>query len=199
MSATGIATRNETRRVARSGDQTQQRRSKATQCIVTTMIDSPVGPLLAGATDDGICLLEFTHGSRDERSTSALRRWFGVSIEPGDHKWLELLREELAEYFAGRLKKFTVPLVLRGTPFQEMAWRELSRIPFGKTISYAEQALRIGRPTSVRAVANANGQNRIAIVIPCHRVIGKDGSLTGFGGGLWRKQLLLDLETRQPK
>ena len=115
----------------------------------------------------------------------------------GEHKWLEHLREELDEYFAGRLKKFTVPVVLRGTPFQEQVWRELLRIPYGSTISYEEQAIRIGHPTSCRAVANANGQNRIAIVIPCHRVIGKDGSLTDFGGGLKRKQLLLDLERKR--
>lgn len=167
-----------------------------TQCMLTTLIDSPVGPLLAGATDDGIGLLEFTEGRRDKRGLAALRRRLGVAVVPGEHKWLELLDEELREYFAGRLTKFTVPLVVRGTPFQEAAWRELRRIPYGSTISYAEQARQIGRPSSVRAVANANGQNRIAILIPCHRVIGKDGTLTGYGGGLWRKRLLLDLERR---
>jgi AraC family transcriptional regulator of adaptative response/methylated-DNA-[protein]-cysteine methyltransferase len=100
----------------------------------------------------------------------------------------------LTEYFAAERREFKVPLAPRGTPFQEKVWQELRRIPYGQTISYDELARRAGQPTAQRAVARANGMNRICILIPCHRVIGKDGSLTGYGGGLWRKRLLLGLE-----
>jgi AraC family transcriptional regulator of adaptative response/methylated-DNA-[protein]-cysteine methyltransferase len=115
-------------------------------------------------------------------------------VVPGSHPLLEQLREELKQYFAGELRNFTVPLNSRGTPFQDQVWRELRGIPYGKTISYDELARRINQPTAQRAVARANGMNYVSIVIPCHRVIGKDGSLTGYGGGLWRKRLLLELE-----
>lgn len=167
--------------------------------IVTAMIESPLGPLLAGATDDGICLLEYTDRRMLEHNFETMRRKFHCAVVPGEHKWLALLREQLAEYFAGQRDDFTLPLAPRGTPFQEKVWRELREIPHGETISYDELARRIGQPTAQRAVARANGMNRICILIPCHRVIGKDGSLTGYGGGLWRKRLLLDLERRGPK
>jgi O-6-methylguanine DNA methyltransferase len=99
-------------------------------------------------------------------------------------------------YFAGDLRHFSIPLVAPGTEFQRTVWDELRRIPFGETRSYADVARAIGRPSAVRAVARANGDNRMAIFIPCHRVVGSDGRLTGYGGGLWRKQHLLDLESR---
>jgi AraC family transcriptional regulator of adaptative response/methylated-DNA-[protein]-cysteine methyltransferase len=104
------------------------------------------------------------------------------------------LRQELDDYFQGGRARFTLPLASRGTPFQEKVWLELRRIPYGQTISYDELARRVGQPMAQRAVARANGMNYVAILIPCHRVIGKDGSLTGYGGGLWRKRLLLELE-----
>ena len=119
---------------------------------------------------------------------------FACAVVPGEHKWLTQLRRELTEYFAGDRSELAVPLAIRGTPFQEKVWRELRLIPYGETISYDELARRIGQPTAQRDVARANGMNRICILIPCHRVIGKDGSLTGYGGGLWRKRLLLALE-----
>ena len=101
---------------------------------------------------------------------------------------------QLDEYFQGKRKDFTLPLASRGTPFQDKVWQELRRIPHGQTLSYDELARRVGQPTAQRAVARANGANCVAILIPCHRVIGKDGTLTGYGGGLWRKRLLLELE-----
>ena len=162
--------------------------------IITAMLESPLGPLLAGASDDGICLLEYTDRRMLEKNLATLRQRFACAVVPGEHQWLTQLRRELAEYFAGERREFTVPLASRGTPFQEAVWRELRLIPHGETISYDELARRIGRPTAQRAVARANGMNRICILIPCHRVIGKDGSLTGYGGGLWRKRLLLGLE-----
>ena len=162
--------------------------------ILTAMLESPLGPLLAGANDDGICLLEYTDRRMLEKNLATMRQRFACAVVPGEHQWLRQLRGELAGYFAGQRREFAVPLAPRGTPFQEKVWGELRRIPYCQTISYDELARRIGQPTAQRAVARANGMNRICILIPCHRVIGKDGSLTGYGGGLWRKRLLLALE-----
>ncbi len=161
---------------------------------VITMLESPLGPLLAGAADRGINFLEYTDRRMLEHNFKMMKRRCGCGIVPGQHPLLERLREELNEYFQGDRRKFTVPLAPRGTPFQEKVWQSLRQIPHGETISYDELARRIGQPTAQRAVARANGMNCIAILIPCHRVIGKDGSLTGYGGGLWRKRLLLELE-----
>lgn len=171
-------------------------RSEHAQCVVTTLLDSPLGRLLAAATDDGICLLEYTDRRMLERNLATMRRRVTASVLPGEHRWLTQLNEELPAYFDDRRTEFTVPVAPRGTPFQERVWQELRRIPHGTTISYEELASRIGQPTAVRAVANANGQNRVNILIPCHRVIGKHGELTGYGGGLWRKRWLLELEQR---
>ena len=162
--------------------------------IVCAMVESPLGPLLAAANDEGICLLEFTDRRMLENNLATMRKRFNCAVVPGEHPWLTQLRRELTEYFSGKRSRFTLPLAPRGTPFQEKVWRELRAIPHGRTISYDDLARRIGQPTAQRAVARANGMNRICILIPCHRVIGKDGTLTGYGGGLWRKRLLLELE-----
>lgn len=167
------------------------------ESIVISMIESPLGPLLAGANDAGICLLEYTDRRMLEHNLRTLRKRFDCALVPGRHAWLEQLRTELAAYFIRQRQEFSLPLSPRGTPFQEKVWRELRNIPHGKTIAYDELARRIGQPAAQRAVARANGMNRICILIPCHRVIGKDGSLTGYGGGLWRKHWLLNLE-REP-
>jgi AraC family transcriptional regulator, regulatory protein of adaptative response / methylated-DNA-[protein]-cysteine methyltransferase len=164
-----------------------------TQSITIKTIDSPVGPLKVGATDDGICLLEFA-GPRSEAQMKSLAELFGCEIAAGDHPYLDQLETELAEYFAGRLREFTVPIVVRGTPFQESVWNELLRIPYGETRSYADIARAVCAAKASRAAGRANGQNRIAIVIPCHRVVNSGGALGGYGGGLDRKKLLLDLE-----
>jgi AraC family transcriptional regulator of adaptative response/methylated-DNA-[protein]-cysteine methyltransferase len=164
------------------------------QRVVTAVLETPIGMILAGANDEGVCLLEYTDRRHLERTLESMRRQFSCAVLPGDHPHLTRVREELAEYFAGRRREFTVALAPRGTPFQQQVWQELRAIPFGQTIPYDELARRIGRPTAQRAVARANGTNRIAILIPCHRVIGKDGSLSGYAGGVWRKRLLLELE-----
>ena len=164
--------------------------------VVCAMIESPIGPLLAGATDEGICLLEYTDRRMLEKNLATTQKRFRCAVVPGEHKYLTQVKRELKEYFAGKRSEFTVPLSPRGTPFQEKVWDELVKIPHNETISYDELARRIGQPTAQRAVARANGMNRICILIPCHRVIGKDGSLRGYGGGLWRKRLLLDLEQK---
>lgn len=169
-------------------------RSRTSDCIVVAWIDGPLGPLLTAATSGGICLLEFTDRRRLEAQFVTLRKRFKCAIVPGENEHIIRLKKELAEYFDGARTRFTIPLVYPGTSFQEKVWNQLLRIPYGKTVSYADIAVRIGSPRAHRAVGHANGLNRIAIVIPCHRVVNKGGELGGYGGGLWRKRKLLDLE-----
>jgi AraC family transcriptional regulator of adaptative response/methylated-DNA-[protein]-cysteine methyltransferase len=168
--------------------------SRTADCIVVSWLESPLGPLVAAASNHGICLLEFTDRRMLETQFRMLKKLFGCSIVPGENAHLKTLKNQLEQYFAGWLKQFSVPVVCAGTPFQERVWKELQRIPFGETRSYEDLARRIGAENAHRAVGTANGRNRIAIVIPCHRVVNKDGKLGGYGGGLWRKQHLLDLE-----
>jgi AraC family transcriptional regulator of adaptative response/methylated-DNA-[protein]-cysteine methyltransferase len=163
-------------------------------CVVVAWAESPVGPLLMGATDEGVCLLEFTDRRALETQIDTVRRRLACALVPGEHPHLDQLRKELDHYFAGTLTKFVVPLVYPGSPFQRKVWEQLLKIPYGETRSYEDVARAVGSPAAVRAVGSANGKNRIAIVIPCHRVVKKDGRLGGYGGGLWRKQFLLDLE-----
>ena len=168
----------------------------AAECIVTTAFDTPLGPIVAGATDEGLALLEFTDRRMLEAQLKRLQSLLKQPLVPGDHPHIAHARAELTRYFDGTLTAFTVPLVFRGSPFEERVWRELIRIPFGETISYAELANRVGSPGAQRAVGRANGMNRISIVIPCHRVVNSDGKLGGYGGGLWRKHWLLALENK---
>jgi AraC family transcriptional regulator of adaptative response/methylated-DNA-[protein]-cysteine methyltransferase len=156
--------------------------------------ESPVGPLLLGAVDEGLCVLEFCDQGRLDSQLKTVRQRLDRAAVPGGHRYLDQIKEELSRYFAGKLREFRVPLVYPGTPFQRKVWEGLLTIPYGETISYEQLAERVGAPGAQRAVGAANGRNRIAIVIPCHRVVNKSGQLGGYGGGLWRKQLLLDLE-----
>jgi AraC family transcriptional regulator of adaptative response/methylated-DNA-[protein]-cysteine methyltransferase len=151
--------------------------------------------MLAGATDDGICLLEFVDRRMLETEIERLSELLSARFVPGFSKHFDALDLQMEEYFSGKRRDFDIPLVLPGTPFQKKVWRELQAIPYGSTRSYKEQAEVLGLPNAVRAVAKANGDNRIAILVPCHRVIGADGELLGYGGGLWRKQFLLNLES----
>jgi AraC family transcriptional regulator, regulatory protein of adaptative response / methylated-DNA-[protein]-cysteine methyltransferase len=169
-------------------------RSRGRHCVFLSWLRSPLGPLVAGATTEGVCLLEFTDRRMLETQFVTLRKLFDGPIVPGVNAHLESLREELAAYFAGKLRSFTVPLVYPGTPFQRRVWEALLAIPYGQTRSYQALAAAIGEPRAVRAVGRANGLNRVAIAIPCHRVVNKNGQLGGYGGGLRRKQFLLDLE-----
>jgi AraC family transcriptional regulator of adaptative response/methylated-DNA-[protein]-cysteine methyltransferase len=163
--------------------------------IPTTRILTPLGPMLAGATDEGICLLEFIDRRMLETEISRLSKLLHAKIVPGSHPYFDKLNEQVDEYFSGKRKEFDIPLVSPGTPFQKKVWAGLQTIPYGCTRSYKEQARAIGSPNAVRAVAKANGDNRIAILIPCHRVLGSNGELVGYGGGLSRKQYLLKLES----
>lgn len=164
--------------------------------IITTNIDTPLGEMIAGATEDGICLLEFSDRRILNTEFKILTKLLNTTVKAGENKHLKALRKQLDEYFKGKRKEFSLPLITPGTEFQQSVWKELLNIPYGTTRSYNEQAVALNKPGSVRAVANANGINRIAIMIPCHRVIGSDRHLTGYGGGLRRKKWLLDHEKK---
>jgi AraC family transcriptional regulator of adaptative response/methylated-DNA-[protein]-cysteine methyltransferase len=165
-------------------------------CVVTTAIDTPLGPVIVGATDEGLCLLEFTDRRMLEAQIVRLTKLLRQPLVPGEHPHLAHTRVELAQYFAGTLTDFTVPLVFRGTPFEERVWRRLVQIPHGQTMSYAELATAVDSPGGQRAAGRANGMNRVSILIPCHRVVNSDGKLCGYGGGLWRKHWLLEMEKK---
>ena len=160
---------------------------------------TPLGPMVAGATDDGLCLLEFTDRRMLERQLSILGRRFQLPLVPGDNDHLRQTKEEMDRYFAAQLQEFTVSLEVVGSEFQQRVWKALRRIPYGETRSYKQLAESVRSPGAVRAVGQANGMNRIAVVIPCHRVVNADGRLGGYGGGLWRKQRLLALEQGQAR
>ena len=162
--------------------------------LVSTRIDTPLGPMAAIACDDGVCLLEFEGRPMLKTQVGRVAQRFGSEPVPGRHALLDALKTELAEYFRGERCGFDLPLALSGTVFQEKVWRLLSEIPYGETISYDELARRAKTPGGQRAVGRANGNNRIAVVIPCHRVVRADGQLGGYGGGLDRKRRLLALE-----
>lgn len=168
--------------------------AKQTRLVKVKRLLSPLGPMFAAASDDGLCLLEFDDRKAMEQQLARLQRVLGAHFVAGEHPLFDLLEQQLAEYFNGELIQFKIPLHFAGTDFQKSAWRALLDIPYGETRSYAQQAVAIGKPSAVRAVARANGQNALAIIVPCHRVVGKDGKLTGYAGGLWRKQKLLALE-----
>ena len=173
-------------------------RSREVNSLIVSWIETPIGPLIAGATEEGICLLEFSDRRMLEAQMSTLRKHFNCPIVPGESPHLTALHPQLHEYFEGSLQKFTVSLNYPGSSFQKKVWNALLQIPYGETRSYEELARTIGDPKAVRAVGHANALNRICILIPCHRVVNKDGKLGGYGGGLWRKQYLLDLE-RKPR
>ncbi len=158
--------------------------------ILCRRIDSPVGPLMLAADDHALRHIEF----RDNCHPADRRDWHG-----GDNPILQAAQQQLGEYFAGRRRVFDLPLAPHGTEFQRTVWQALADIPYGNTISYAQLAQRLGNPNGTRAVGAANGRNPLPIVLPCHRVIGADGGLTGFGGGLPTKQFLLRLEGALPQ
>ncbi|MEP0368701.1 MAG: methylated-DNA--[protein]-cysteine S-methyltransferase [Cyclobacteriaceae bacterium] len=165
------------------------------QTVITLhRFNTPLGPMYAAATDEALCLLEFTDRRMLETEFVDLRKRLNANILPGENKITRQTETEISAYFEGKRTSFTVPLLTPGTDFQVQVWKELQNIPSGQTRSYLKQAEALGNPQAIRAVARANGMNRIAIIIPCHRVIGSDGSLTGYAGGLPRKKWLLEHE-----
>ena len=171
-------------------------RHEGARAVAIGWVETPLGPMVAGAEDRGVCLLEFSDRRMLEAQIVTLRRRLQAALVPADHPLLDRLKQELAEYFAGTRRDFEVPLHAPGTEFQTQVWDALREIPFGETRSYEQLARAIGARAAVRAVGRANGMNRIAILVPCHRVIGKDGTPVGYGGGLWRKRWLLDHEAK---
>ena len=171
-------------------------RARTADCLMAQRLDTPLGPMLGVANEQGVCLLEFVDRRSMEAQVATLRRHFPQPIVPGSNKHLDHIAEELSGYFVGTLTEFTVPLIFPGSPFQSAVWNALRMIPYGETTSYGAIAAQIGRPGASQAVGRANGDNRLAIVVPCHRVVRSDGQLCGYAGGLRRKQWLLDLERR---
>lgn len=170
--------------------------SKETAVLLYKRFDTVIGPMITAGNDSGICLLEFGDRRMLETELRDIQNRFKATLIPGRNTHIDTVIEEVQAYLSGQLKVFTVPLLTPGTEFQNLVWKALRGIPYGEVRSYQEQAASIGRPNAVRAVGTANGMNRIAIIIPCHRVIGADGKLVGYGGGLWRKDWLLKHETR---
>jgi len=162
--------------------------------LIYQRFDAPLGPMVAIASDQGLCLLEFGDRRMLESEFADLQRRLDAVLLPGTNQYTEEAVRQMTEYFAGTRKTFDVTLHAPGTAFQQRVWAALREIPFGEIRSYGEIAAAIGEPKAMRAVGTANGMNRIAIMIPCHRVIGADGALTGYGGGLWRKDWLLKHE-----
>jgi len=167
---------------------------KRGEIITINRIATPLGPMMIGVVNEGLCLLEFTDRKMLETQLNVLKKRFQAELVTGRHPMIEKTREQLGEYFAGRRKTFEIPLAVPGSEFQQKTWDALLEIPYGVTRSYKQQANVIGDINAVRAVARANGENRISVIIPCHRIIGSDGSIVGYGGGIHRKQWLLKHE-----
>lgn len=165
--------------------------------LARQVIETPLGPMAAYATSDALVMFEFADEEREAWSKERLLGAVSARIYTGRTDIHDLVEREIGEYFSGSLRQFSVPLRPVGTDFQLRVWNLLLDIPYGETRTYGELAQQIGDPNTVRAVGMANGANRLAILIPCHRVIGADGSLTGYGGGVWRKQRLLEIEQGQ--
>lgn len=164
------------------------------QVILINRLTTPLGPMFICATEEGVCLLEFVERKKLETEFKDLQRLLKASIIMGENAPIQQAKQELEEYFAGTRQQFEVPLHTPGTAFQQTAWQALTSIPYGQRVSYKEQAIKIQKPKAVRAVATANGANRVAIILPCHRVVGSNGALTGYAGGLERKKWLLEHE-----
>ena len=169
-------------------------KAKNKSVIHIARFTTPLGPMFACAAKEGVCLLEFTNRKMLETEFKDLMKRLDAVILPGENPLLDQVQQELKEYFDGNRKKFSIPLHNPGTEFQQNVWNALKEIPYGETRSYKQQAIILNNPKTVRAVASANGYNRIAIIIPCHRVIGENGDLTGYAGGLTRTKWLLDHE-----
>jgi AraC family transcriptional regulator of adaptative response/methylated-DNA-[protein]-cysteine methyltransferase len=166
-----------------------------TDKIVFRDLQSPLGQMIAGATGKGVCFLEWHDRGGVERIKLRVRKRYKIPLLPGSNTHLDQLEKDLNAYFAGKLKKSKVNIDVKGTQFEEKTWQQLLAIPFGETRTYGQIARLLGKPGGARAVGRANGANYLSIIIPCHRVIESNGNLRGYGGKLWRKKYLLDLES----
>jgi len=162
--------------------------------ISTKTIETPIGDLIACAVDDGICLLEFHDRRMLPLQLERVKQLLKAEIMEYNHPLFSQLEKELDEYFHRGRQSFDVPIIYPGSPFQVKVWESLLKIPYGKVRSYHYQSELLGNPKAIRAMAKANGDNRLAIIIPCHRIIGSNGEMVGYGGKVWRKKYLLELE-----
>ncbi len=162
--------------------------------IVTTVYSTPVGELVLGSFEGHLCLCDWRYRTQRTLVDQRIQQGLGAAFQEGSSDVLDQAKSELAEYFAGSRQTFSVPCVTVGTGFQKLVWSELQTIPYGKTVSYHDLAVRLGKLTAIRAVAAANGANALSVIVPCHRVIGASGELVGYAGGLRAKQKLLELE-----
>lgn len=174
-------------------DLSQKLTSNSNHIAVSTY-QSPLGLMFLGATENGICLVEFHDRIHLEKTLLKLAESLNAQFVEQENQHLSQLKDELALYFDKKLQKFKVPLVFTGTDFQQKVFQSLLQIPYGNTSTYKKQAIFLGDEKAIRAVATANGLNKIAIVLPCHRIIGSDGSMVGYAGGIHRKEALLQLE-----
>ena len=167
---------------------------KTVGIIYTQIYHSPLGDMILGEYEGKLCLCDWCLGRHKDRTFQRVRKLLNAEFKVASTVLLNEVAHALDEYFAGERRAFDIPILPVGTAFQQAVWNELLQIPYGTTISYAEESKRLGKPKAIRAVASANGANPITIIIPCHRVIGSDGSLVGYGGGLETKRSLLSLE-----
>ncbi len=168
--------------------------------VVLSRLHTPIGDLLAGATEKGLCLLEYTDTNRVPMQLANLQKRYACQLSAGHSPYFQTLKAQIKTYFSGQAQAFTLPLDIKGTPFQLQVWQALQTIPYGVTWSYQQLAESVQRPKAWRAVGSANRLNPISIIIPCHRVIASNGKLSGYGGGVSRKRELLGHESKhEPK
>lgn len=164
--------------------------------LVSKIIGTPLGSLIAAASKDGICLFDYTDRLRYDAVIGRVEKEQGASLQLGEHALLSELEKQVADYFAGRRQQFDLPFIFSGTPFQQKVWHALMEIPFGEIHTYKKLSLTLGDEKAIRAVAKAVGENALAVVCPCHRIVGSGGELTGYSGGIDRKKWLLDHEAK---
>ena len=169
---------------------------QATTTLLCAEISTPIGSMHAVATNSELCLLEFSDRRMLNTQLKRVKKYFQAEIIAGSNSIFASLQQQIDEYFQGHRREFSLPLKTPGSEWQQRVWQQLQALPYGQTRSYQQLAKLIGQPTAVRAVAQANGANRIAIIIPCHRIIAANGNMVGYGGKVWRKRHLLDLEAR---
>jgi len=173
-----------------------QNKQNQAEELIASHLDTPLGAMLAIADDTHLYILKFTDQNNLQKSIDQLQKTIGFIITQGSNNLLVAVQDELDAYFKGTLQQFSIPVQLFGTQFQQKSWQALTQIPYGYTTSYGQQAIIVGNAKAYRAVANANRNNPIAIIIPCHRIIKSSGDLCGYNGGVHRKQALLQLEQK---
>ncbi len=171
-----------------------KRMKEIARAIHIRYLETPVGEMVLGSIDGQLCLCDWRYRSQREQVDQRLKRYFQAEFLEKPTTVTDLAASQISDYFNQRVRKFSVPLVFAGTEFQITVWKEIMKIPYGTTVSYQDLAVRTGRPDAVRAVANINGQNAIALLVPCHRVVGGKGTMTGYSGGISAKKYLLRLE-----